>query len=322
VTDANLALGRLDADHFLGGQMALDLPRTRSRMQELAQTLDLSLEATAWGIVRVANSNMERAIRTISVERGHDPRDFCLVAFGGAGPLHACELATALRIPRVLIPPHPGVLSALGMVLADVTKDYSQTVMLPVEEASAQTLNSHFAPLYERARAELRQQGFSGPEIHLLPALDMRYAGQSYELTVEARADGDAAADGQQYAADFHKAHGQRFSYSSEGEPVVIVNLRLKAIGKTRKPTFPYDPPGAPDPSAAYLGSRTVLFADSDSPGTTQPAEADLYQRERLAPGNEIRGPAILVQLDATTILPPGWVATVDGWGNMIAEQD
>jgi N-methylhydantoinase A len=208
------------------------------------------------------------------------------------------------------------------MVLADVTKDYSQTVMLPAKEASAHILNSRFAPLYQQARADLRQEGFFDAEISLLPALDMRYVGQSYELTVEAGAESGAIADGQQYAAAFHQAHQRRFSYSSQGEPVVIVNLRLKAVGKTRKPEFPFQPSDDSDPDAAYLESRTIFFANGDSPGTTRPVEAGLYQRELLASGNRIRGPAILVQLDATTILPPGWVATVDGWGNLIAEQD
>ncbi|MGD2205976.1 MAG: hydantoinase/oxoprolinase family protein, partial [Anaerolineae bacterium] len=162
VTDANLVLGRLDANHFLGGPPAsvtLDLDRARAQMQQLARRLSLPLEAAAWGVIRVANSNMERAIRTISVERGHDPRRFTLVAFGGAGPLHACELAAALRIPRVFIPPHPGVLSALGMILADIVKDYSQTVMLPAEAADTEMLERLFLPLYERARADLQDEG-------------------------------------------------------------------------------------------------------------------------------------------------------------------
>jgi N-methylhydantoinase A len=193
--------------------------------------------------------------------------------------------------------------------------------MLPVERASAQTLDSHFARLYERAQVDLRQEGFADSEISLQPALDMRYAGQSYELTINARSGAGEAADGEQYARDFHEAHRRRFSYSSEGEPVVIVNIRLKAVAKTRKPEFAYRPPGDKDPAAAYLGSRPIFFASSDSPQTPRPVEAGLYQRERLVPGNRIEGPAILVQLDTTTILPPDWVATVDGWGNLIAGQ-
>jgi N-methylhydantoinase A len=285
-------------------------------MQELARRMSLPQEAAAWGVVRVANSNMERAIRTISIERGYDPREFTLVAFGGAGPLHACELAAALHIPRVLIPPHPGVLSALGMVLADVVKDYSQTVMLPAAQASAEELDRLFAPLYKRAGDELRDEGFDGDEIDLQPALDMRYHGQSYELTVEAQSAGGA----QQCIQDFHEAHRRRFSYANEGEPVEIVNLRLKAIGQTAKPHFSHQAPEQLDPKAAQVGYKQVYFADRNAPHAARPVPAALYQRERLVPGNMVVGPAILFQLDTTTVIPPDWSATMDGWGNLVAE--
>jgi N-methylhydantoinase A len=319
VTDANLVLGRLDANHFLGGRMKLDLPPTQARVQELAHRLNLPTEAAAWGVIRVANSNMERAIRTISIERGYDPRVFTLVAFGGAGPLHACELAAELRIPRVFVPPHPGVLSALGMVLADVVKDYSQTVMLPTR--GVQTLSSHFASLLERARGELRSEGLDDGEIRLLPALDMRYVGQSFELTIELPEDlSQTTEPGADLTTLFHEAHRQRFSYASETEPVEIVNLRLKALGLTSKPQFSRKPLGDPDPSAAYVGHKQVRFADAHSPQQARPISSALYRRDRLAPGNVVVGPAVLFQLDTTAIIPPHWVATVDGWGNLIVE--
>jgi N-methylhydantoinase A len=333
VTDANLVLGRLDAHHFLGGQMILDLDRTRARMQELARRLSLPLEAAAWGVIRVANSNMERAIRTISVERGHDPRRFTLVAFGGAGPLHACELAEALRIPRVLIPPHPGVLSALGMVLADVVKDYSQTVMLPAEAMDAETLNRLFAPLYERARVDLRAEGLADANqdgIALLPALDMRYVGQSFELTVDIgnwmlEIGGKQGADTVQSPISslqslFHEAHRRRFSYASEGEPVEIVNLRLKAVGRTAKPHFAQQALGDVNPRAAHAGYKQIYFADAGSPHAARPIHAALYERAQLAPGNIIVGPAVVFQFDTTSVIPPSWSASVDGWGNLVGE--
>ncbi len=317
VTDANLVLGRLDPEHFLGGKMHLDLAGTRDQMQALARRLSLPLEAAAWGVIRVANSNMERAIRTISVERGYDPRRFTLVSFGGAGPLHACELAAALHIPRVLIPPHPGVLSAMGMVLADVTKDYSQTVMLAPEEAEAQTLSRLFAPLYERAHADLLAESIED-KITLLPTLDMRYLGQSYELGV-------AVSDGlggnvQQYVEDFHEAHKQRFSYASRDEPVEIVNLRLKAIGTTSKPQFQRQPLGNVDPRPAHIGYKQVHFADAGNARAARPVPAALYQREKLEPGNIVVGPAVLFQFDTTTIVPENWAATVDEWGNLVVQ--
>lgn len=312
VTDANLILGRLDADRFLGGRMSLDLGRARDGMQALAQRLGLSLQATAWGVVRVANSNMERAIRTISVERGHDPRNFTLLAFGGAGPLHACELASVLSIPRVLIPSHPGVLSALGMVLADVVKDYSRTVMLRLDQVERSFLGRLFEPMLQQARAELLAEGIAEDEMALQPALDMRYVGQSYELIVPWSGNGESLAD------DFHEAHRQRFTYASEGEAVEIVNLRLKAVGHTAKPRFSHQPRGRSDPRVAQVGYKSVYFADVQTPDGVRSMAAALYDRERLASGHVIVGPAVVFQLDATTVIPPGWVAEVDGWGNLL----
>jgi N-methylhydantoinase A len=322
VTDANLVLGRLDADHFLAGRMRLHPARTMAQMRKLARRLSLPLEAAAWGVIRVANSNMERAIRTISIERGHDPREFTLVAFGGAGPLHACELASTLRIPRVLIPPHPGVLSALGMILADVVKDYSQTVMLPAGQVSTRTLDRLFAPLYERAREDLCAEGFADGQVTLLPALDMRYVGQSFELTLQMLDDAAGAPGPDSRIADrFHQAHLRRFSYASQREPVEIVNLRLKAIGRTAKPHFARQPLGDPDPRAAHIGHKATHFAEGDSSHTARPMPTALYQRDRLTPGNVVVGPAILFQLDTTTVIPPGWAATVDGWSNLLVEK-
>ncbi|RPI49515.1 MAG: hydantoinase/oxoprolinase family protein, partial [Chloroflexi bacterium] len=319
VTDANLVLGRLDAAHFLGGRMTLDLERTTAQFRELARRLSLPLEAAAWGVVRVANSNMERAIRTISVERGHDPRRFTLVAFGGAGPLHACELAAALGIPRVLLPPGPGVLSALGMVLADVVKDYSQTIMLPARGLQPGTLPHLLTPLLERARADLGAEGLAEESIELHPALDMRYMGQSFELTVDA---GAGAGDVDGLIRSFHETHRRRFAYASEGEPVEIVNIRVQAVGHTAKPRLAPREPGPADPQAAHAGYKPVHFAASGAPRAARPMFAALYERDRLAPGNIVVGPAVIWQLDTTTVIPPGWAATVDAWGNLVAEPE
>jgi N-methylhydantoinase A len=325
VTDANLTLGRLDPEHFLGGRMSLDVPRTRAAMQALARRLSMPLEAAAWGIIRVANSNMERAIRTISVERGHDPRRFTLVAFGGAGPLHACELAAVLHIPRVLVPPHPGVLSALGMILADLVKDYAQTVMLPAADAGEHVLGTLFAPLIDRARVELHAEGLADDEIRLLPSLDMRYVGQSYELTVPLPGppSGDPAghAPGAALQAEFHRAHQARFSYANDGEPVEIVTIRIKAVGRTAKPEFSRQPAGGLNPSAAQIGYKPIYFAGEDAPQAARPLLTALYDRERLRAGHIVVGPAVILQLDTTVVIPPGWAANVDGWGNLVVER-
>ncbi len=331
VTDSHLALGRLDAERFLGGRMRLDVGRSKAALQELADRLGVSWETAAWGIVRVANSNMERAIRTISVERGFDPRMFTLVAFGGAGPLHACELAASLHIPRTLIPPHPGVLSALGMILADVVKDYSQTVMLPAGEADSETLGSLLSPLYERALAEFREEGIAADDTSFFPALDMRYHGQSYELTIPVVQGGvanagrnheDAAPDTTSIITSFHAAHRRRFSYASESEPVEIVNVRLKAIGRTAKPQFDRRRLSSADPRPAHIGYRQVYFGFDDKASIARPLVAALYDRERLVPGNTVVGPAVVHQLDTTTVIPPGWSATTDAWGNLIASKE
>jgi N-methylhydantoinase A len=328
VTDANLVLGRLDADHFLGGRMSLDLERTLVHMQDLARRLSLPLEAAAWGIIQVANSNMERAIRTISVERGHDPRRFTLVAYGGAGPLHACELAQGLHIPRVVIPPHPGVLSALGMILADVVKDYSQTIMLPADGVDTGTLERLFQPIYGRARSELLAEGLRDGDIRLMPALDMRYVGQSYELTIPLAARTQAGhlpevalgLDMARAVDDFHQTHQRRFSYANTEEPVEVVNLRVKAVGSTAKPTSVRQPAASIDPRAAHIGYKQVYFAEPGAPRAARPIPTALYDRERLSSGNIVVGPAVIFQLDTTTVIPPWWAATVDEWGNLVVE--
>jgi N-methylhydantoinase A len=347
VTDANLILGRLDPDHFLGGRMKLHVPPTTKLMRTLGEQLSLPSEAAAWGVIRVANSNMERAIRTVSIERGFDPRLFTLVAFGGAGPLHACELARALAIPRVLVPPQPGVLSALGMLLSDVVKDYSRTIMLPVQETDAETLLGLFAPLFDRAASELQEEGLSTEQITLRPALDMRYVGQGYELAVDlsdwitpsqVRGSGqvpngdsdhrvqsappeNAGSVEAALAEAFHAAHLQRFSYATFGEPIEIVNLRVKAVGSTRKPKFHYQAPGDVNPRPAHIGYKQVHLSDADAPDASRPILAALYQRDKLLPGNIVVGPAIIFQPDSTTLIPPDWFALVDGWRNLVLQQ-
>jgi N-methylhydantoinase A len=214
------------------------------------------------------------------------------------------------------------------MLLADVVKDYSQTVMLPAREATAETLERLFAPLYDRARADLHTEGLADDESILLPALDMRYVGQSFELAVALRSSGERQENlGPRISVqpallveDFHAAHRRRFSYATEGEPVEIVNLRLKAIGHTAKPRFARRPQQDLDPRAAQVGYKQVYFADPEPPHAARPVPAALYERERLAYGNILIGPAVVFQLDSTSLVPPSWAAAVDPWGNLIVE--
>ncbi len=309
VTDANLLLGRLHPDHFLGGRMRLYPERAVSAFERLAGAMAVrEPEEAAWGVVAVADATMVRAIRAISVERGYDPRIFTLVAFGGAGPLHACALAEALSIPRVLSPRAPGVLSALGMVLADLVKDYSRTVMLAQSALEAGELTAAFESIEARARQDLLNEGIPEGAMTITRALDVRYVGQSHELTVFEPDDG-------RWAAAFHAAHERRYGYNQPEEPIEIVNIRIKAIGRGPKPAFERLPEGGSEPTAAFLGEAPAWFA-LDAPQPTA-----LYARERLEDGNRLTGPAVIFQLDATTVIPPGWHGVVDRWGNLILER-
>jgi N-methylhydantoinase A/oxoprolinase/acetone carboxylase beta subunit len=302
VTDANLLLGRLDPEFFLGGRMALDLERTQAVARTLAATLGLTPTALAEGIVRVANANMERAIRVVSVQRGHDPRDFALVAFGGAGGMHACEIADTLDIATVIAPRHAGVLSALGMLLADVTKDYSLTILRGVETLTADDLAARFAPLVACAHADLEAEGFAEEDRRVQCLLDMRYVGQSYELTVPS---------GPQHRAEFDRRHERQYGYANPRRPVEIVNLRVKAVGRTSKPELPRATPATdrrPEPSAVRPGR----FA-----GRTMPTS--IYRDAALTAGAGAEGPAILAGAQATTVIPPNYRFRIDEFGNVIA---
>jgi N-methylhydantoinase A len=208
------------------------------------------------------------------------------------------------------------------MVLADTVKNYSQTVMLPAETVGTETLGRLFLPLFERARSDLQAEGLAADELTLEPALDMRYVGQSYELTIpftEQSTDLRETVKGG-HLRQFHAAHRRRFSYATEGEPVEIVNLRLKAVGRTDKPRFLRLSAKDLDPSPARIGYNQVFFGIVDSPAAARPFLAALYERERLTPGNVVVGPAIVHQLDTTTAIPPGWAGTVDGWRNLVIE--
>ena len=306
-TDANLVLGRLDAMNFLGGKMHLDLAAARSVMGELAQTMGVSsVEEAAWGVVQVANATMERAVRRISVERGHDPRRFTLVAFGGAGPLHACELAQNLQIPKVMVPTVPGVLSALGMLVAAPTKDYSQTVMREVADvgaALAQWLLEKYALLAERALIEMESEGFDAETFLLQRSVDMRYVGQSHELTVPY--------EERDITQVFHAAHAKRYGYERPQARIEIVTLRLSVVVPVTPPQLNEEAPGAADAETAVVGKKKVWFGG-------EMVSATLFERSKLRPGHQFNGPAVVFQYDTTTVVPPQWQAAVDSYSNLI----
>lgn len=323
VTDANLVLGRLSASDFVGGRMALDVDAARRALAFLGEQMGCDATRAALGVVRVANATMERAMRAISVERGFDPRPFTLCAFGGAGPLHACELAQSLDVRRVLVPRHPGILCALGLLVADLTHDLSQSALAPLAATTGAELARRFAPLLQAGIEAMQRQGVLAGRVSLELSLDMRYVGQSFEITAPLTRlrPGQINTLAGRLAAlpigqRFHRLHRQRYGHASAAEPVEIVNLRVKAIGATDKPQSVAEPDGPPDAGGAIVRRTLVVFGDGAAVGTP------VYERSLLHAGHCFAGPAIAVQMDATTVVAPGWSARVDGYHNLMLEKD
>ena len=320
VTDAHLLLGRLLPERFLGGRMSLSVAAARRALRPIARAYGNDVEQAAASIVKVANASMQRALRLISVERGHDPRRFTLVAFGGAGPLHACELAEALGIVRVLVPPFPGVLSAFGMAAAPVTRDAVQAFLasVPVGDRSdpfVRKLERAFGRLEKRTRRELAAEGERG-RVRLRRGLDLRYVGQSHELTVPVAAS-DAGCAPARILPAFHRAHRRRYGHADQSRPVEVVAVRVRAEGP--RPRLGAKAPIAPgrggEAKGARLERRQVWFAGRSR-------ATWVYDRAALRARDRLRGPALVLQLDATTAIPPGWRGVVDEAGNLVLELD
>ena len=297
VTDANLVMGRLHPEHFLGGAMRLDAQRARAALDRVCPPGKFATtEALAEGIVRVANARMESALRQVSVERGHDPRSFTLLAFGGAGPLHACALASSLGIREVLVPSAPGALSALGILDADLRREFSRTVMLAPDAAQIHTV---FEALESEARTAFRSEGVTPS---LQRAADLRYEGQGFELRVDWSP---------RVVARFHALHERMYGYADPARRVELVTLRVQAIARTRRPrhTSARVHPGRGE--RARIGTHRMFEEGRWRRGT-------LYDRARLRAGDRISGPAVIVELSATTYVPGGWTAAVDGFNNLV----
>lgn len=307
VTDAHVVLGHFGKGGLLGGEFPLDEQRAIAALRELANEISavagkkLDAIAAAQGVISVVNSNMERALRRISVERGYDPRDFNLLPFGGAGGLHAVELARALCIPRIIAPNAAGALSAIGVVAADVVRDQSRTVMLKYVRGVESKLESLFRDLEKKARAILRREGFSDVDQRHERSLAMRYEGQSFELEIKAR--------GNDLAASFHQSHRARYGYAQESNAVEIVTLRLRSSGlvkprRERPKRAAARFVEAPEYRSAYFGGRKV--------------RAGIYQRDRLSVGMKLRTPCIVLEYSATTLIPAEVKCEVDGFGNLL----
>jgi len=304
VTDANLILGRLQADRFLGGEFRLDAERARRVVGEWLkkQGCRLSLERFAAGVVRVINATMEKAIRVVSIERGYDPREFALVAFGGAGGLHACELAEGLGIPRVIVPALPGALSAYGILVSDVVRDYSRTVLWrTLDKLPGKQLGGEFAALRRRAEADLRREEWKG-KMGCDLSVDVRYRGQGYELNVPYT--------GKMIDA-FERDHERRYGYSYQGREVELVTLRLRARMKTGSPKAAEITKSRRDGPAPQ--KAMVIFDDKK-------VAAKVHARDGLIPGRRLRGPAIVTEYSATTVVTPGKRFGIDRAGNLVIE--
>ena len=308
VTDANLLLGRLEPSFFLGGRMELDLARTQQIAESFAARLGLSTQVLAEGIVRIANANMERAVRVVSVQRGFDPRDFALLAFGGAGGLHACELADSLEITTVLIPQHSGVLSALGMLLADVAKDYSASVLRLSAELTPEELQAALVSLIECAHADLIAEGFPVESIQLQAALAMRYKGQAYEIDIPLPLASLSIAD---LVAEFHQSHAHRYGYSNGSRPTEAVQLRLRASGQTTKPALVPMNCTLENTEPPTHASRSTVF-------NGEAVDTSVYHRGDLLPGHNGAGPAIIITGESTNIVPPLWAWRIDVIGTLV----
>jgi len=303
VSDAHAVLGRLDAAHFLGGRMGLDVEAARKALDQLAGQMSLSVDAAAKGIIDVANVNIDRALRRVSVARGYDPRDFTLVAFGGAGPLHACEVAERLNIPRVLVPRYPGVMCALGLLAADVVLDYSRSILLPLNPETMNVVVHRLYELQEEAKRDLKGESIPADRCQIRVLLDMRYTGQAYELVVPLVGIDDQRVPDQESA--FHEAHRRAYGHAMPARPIEVVNLRVQAIGLVEKPVFEAEP---------IVGAGRALSLYKRADGTT------LFDRDSLQPGDVLDSPALVFQLDSTTYVPPNWKARVDGYCNLILE--
>jgi N-methylhydantoinase A len=323
VTDANLLLGRLRAERFLGGEFQLDLERTRKITREWLrkQKSRLTLEQFADGVIRVVNANMEKAIRVVSVERGRDPRDYALVAFGGAGGLHACALAEALGIPQVIVPALPGALSALGILASDVVKDYSRTVLWRVAgEIAHARLNQEFAALEKQAARIFKQEGWPGKVRHE-KSVDVRYHGQGYELSIPFS---------KNLLKEFEREHQRRYGYVHPNREVELVTLRLRAVVKTQRLEITSAHAEKIDSrKTAHVGTGTLARPSRATLGSPSPLSAQvlfdgkklktkIYSRDNLNPGKKYSGTAIITEYSATTVIPPGKSFHLDRPGNLI----
>jgi N-methylhydantoinase A len=316
VTDANWVLGRISAS-LAGGTVRLNRDKAGQALTPLAQMLGLDLRTAAEGILRIAVENMAAGIRTVSVKRGRDPRSYALVAFGGAGPLHACALADWLGMSRVIVPPNPGVTSAYGLLLTDVRIDLVHTDVQREDRLQIARIGDEFTELEQRITARLGEEGIKQEAIKLEQFADMRYAGQAYEIRVPlvtSPAAPSLETRLRQAIATFHGSHKDLYGYSYEGKELIeLVNIGVTGLGLLPRPRVPELPAGGSDPQAALAERTQVYFSQ-----VRDFVDCSVYNRSALLAGNVIKGPAIIAQYDATTVVDIGWQGQVDRWGTIM----
>ncbi len=313
VTDANLVLGRLGADRFLGGEMPLDVEAAREAIKrKIADPLGLSIEAAAHGIIRIAIAEMSLAVQSVSIGRGHDPRDFAMVAFGGAGPLHAAEIARELHIPRLVIPRVPGHFSALGMLLSDLRHDYVRTYYKPLKSCDFEALQQIFAEMRAEGETLLQSEGAAVADVAVQLYLDMRYSGQEFPIQTPVEPEWLHTSDREALRRAFDREHNQRFGHQAESEQVEVVNCRLTARGRRPRVSFP---PIAQHRTESPPTLRQIIVSD---PASRLPCPA--HERDMLVPGQIIEGPACIVEYASTTILFEGDRLTVLPTGELMIE--
>jgi N-methylhydantoinase A len=302
VTDANLYLGRLRPDRFLGGRMPLAVERCRQAVDRLAADAGLPPRRLAEGVIEVAEAAMAGALRVVSVARGHDPRDFTLLPFGGAGGLHACALAEMLAMQRILIPAHPGLLSAVGLVLSDAIRDYSHSV-LRSGDIDLKELEELYLPLVEQAMGEMAAEGIEGEDLHLERSVDMRYRGQSFEVTVPLPGD---------FRHAFHDRYEHLYGYRDEQREMELVTLRLRAVGRGPRPDLTLGLCATAEMRPAAVKSLVIGGEERPCP---------IYERGELPCGAEFAGPALVIEGTATHLIGIGWRVRVDDRGNLLLER-
>jgi N-methylhydantoinase A len=315
ITDCNLVLGLLSADNFLGGRMALDVGKARAAIERVAKPLGLGIEDAAEGIIHIIDVKMEEAIKAISTMRGHDLRDFYLLAFGGAGPLHAGRIARDLGMAGIVVPLYPGVYSAIGLLMSDVKHDYVQSRMRPLSELSPHDLDAMFAHLQKQAENDLRNDGFPSDRIRIERALDLRYTGQGYEITLRCPDDATTAGGLGELRKNFDAQHRTMFGHCAPEEPVEVVSYRVRGIGLVPPVELPSFKSAGRTLSDARRTTRSVRI-DGDG------IECPVYERDALDVGLTLAGPAVLDQFDCTTVLWPGQTASVDEWKNLIVTME